>query len=81
MTAACHIDARMVHNALYSFNVDALDLLFIENAGNLVCPAEFYLGKDLRVMVYSNDDLLSMQLRLETAQSGRRIAINECEEV
>jgi hydrogenase nickel incorporation protein HypB len=49
----CHLDARMVHNALHSFNVDDLDLLFIENVGNLVCPAEFYLGEDLRVMVYS----------------------------
>ena len=49
----CHLDARMIHNALHSFNVDGLDLLFIENVGNLVCPAEFYLGEDLRVMVYS----------------------------
>ena len=49
----CHLDARMIHNTLHSFNVDGLDLLFIENVGNLVCPAEFYLGEDLRVMVYS----------------------------
>ncbi|HEX5081147.1 MAG TPA: hydrogenase nickel incorporation protein HypB, partial [Blastocatellia bacterium] len=49
----CHLDARMIHNTLHSFNVDSLDLLFIENVGNLVCPAEFYLGEDLRVMVYS----------------------------
>lgn len=51
--AVCHLDARMVHSALRSFAVDDLDLLFIENVGNLVCPAEFYLGEDLRVMVYS----------------------------
>jgi hydrogenase nickel incorporation protein HypB len=51
--AICHLDARMIRNALHSFNVDALNLLFIENVGNLVCPAEFYLGEDLRVMVYS----------------------------
>jgi hydrogenase nickel incorporation protein HypB len=51
--AVCHLDARMIHSALHSFNVDGLDLLFIENVGNLVCPAEFYLGEDLRVMVYS----------------------------
>ncbi len=49
----CHLDAKMVHSALYSFKIDDLDLLFIENVGNLVCPAEFYLGEDLRVMVYS----------------------------
>jgi hydrogenase nickel incorporation protein HypB len=51
--AVCHLDARMIHNALCGFNVDSLDLLFVENVGNLVCPAEFYLGEDLRVMVYS----------------------------
>ncbi len=49
----CHLDARMIHSALRSYDVDGLDLLFIENVGNLVCPAEFYLGEDLRVMVYS----------------------------
>src|SRR5262249_18319608 len=48
-----HLDAKMVHSALHSFKIDDLDLLFIENVGNLVCPAEFYLGEDLRVMVYS----------------------------
>ncbi len=51
--AVCHLDARMIHNALHSFDVEGFDLLFIENVGNLVCPAEFYLGEDLRVMVYS----------------------------
>ncbi len=49
----CHLDARMVHNALHSFPVDGLDVLFIENVGNLVCPVEFDLGEDMRVMVYS----------------------------
>jgi hydrogenase nickel incorporation protein HypB len=49
----CHLDAKMIHSALHSFKIDDLDLLFIENVGNLVCPAEFYLGEDLRVMVYS----------------------------
>jgi len=49
----CHLDARMVHNALHNFEIDSLDMLFIENVGNLVCPAEFYLGEHLKVMVYS----------------------------
>lgn len=49
----CHLDARMVHNALHSFDIKGLDLLFIENVGNLVCPAEFNLGEHLKVMVYS----------------------------
>ena len=49
----CHLDARMIHNAFHGFKLDGLDLLFIENVGNLVCPAEFHLGEDLRVMVFS----------------------------
>lgn len=49
----CHLDARMIHNSLKSFDIDGLDLLIVENVGNLVCPAEFNLGEDLRVMVYS----------------------------
>ena len=49
----CHLDARMVHKALHKFDVTDLDVLFIENVGNLVCPAEFELGEDLKVMVYS----------------------------
>jgi hydrogenase nickel incorporation protein HypB len=52
----CHLDARMVHNAFHGFNLEGLDLLFIENVGNLVCPAEFDLGEDLRVMVYSTTE-------------------------
>ena len=51
--SVCHLDARMVHNAFHGFDVTAFDLLFIENVGNLVCPAEFNLGEDLKVMVYS----------------------------
>ncbi len=49
----CHLDARMVHNALHNFNLEGNDLLFIENVGNLVCPADFELGEDLKVMVFS----------------------------
>jgi hydrogenase nickel incorporation protein HypB len=49
----CHLDARMVHNAIHDFDITNLDILFIENVGNLVCPAEFALGEDLKVMVFS----------------------------
>jgi hydrogenase nickel incorporation protein HypB len=51
--SVCHLDARMVHNAIHKFAIDDLNLLFIENVGNLVCPAEFELGEDLKIMVYS----------------------------
>jgi hydrogenase nickel incorporation protein HypB len=51
--SVCHLDARMVSKAIAAFPPERVDLLFIENVGNLVCPAEFNLGEDLRVMVYS----------------------------
>jgi hydrogenase nickel incorporation protein HypB len=49
----CHLDANMVRSALPSLPLDRLDLLVIENVGNLVCPAEFRVGEDHRVMVAS----------------------------
>ncbi len=49
----CHLDARMVGKALVELPIEQLDLLFIENVGNLVCPAEFDLGESLRVMIFS----------------------------
>jgi len=45
----CHIEAQMVYQALDHINLDNVDLLFIENVGNLVCPAAFDLGEDYRV--------------------------------
>ena len=49
----CHLDANMVRSALPSLPLEWLDLLVIENVGNLVCPAEFRVGEDVRVMVSS----------------------------
>jgi hydrogenase nickel incorporation protein HypB len=49
----CHLDANMVRSAIPSLQLDELDLLVIENVGNLVCPAEFRVGEDHRVMVSS----------------------------
>ena len=49
----CHLDANMVRAALPELPLDRLDLLVIENVGNLVCPAEFRVGEDARVMVSS----------------------------
>lgn len=53
---ACHLDARMVYKALGSLNLSELDLVIIENVGNLVCPAEFDLGEDLRIVVLSTTE-------------------------
>jgi hydrogenase nickel incorporation protein HypB len=47
----CHLDANMVRSALPELPLDEIDLLVIENVGNLVCPAEFRVGEDVRVMV------------------------------
>ncbi len=49
----CHLDANMVRSAIPSLPLDKIDLLVIENVGNLVCPAEFRVGEDVRVMVSS----------------------------
>ena len=49
----CHLDANMVRSALPSLPLGDIDLLVIENVGNLVCPAEFRVGEDARVMVCS----------------------------
>jgi hydrogenase nickel incorporation protein HypB len=49
----CHLDANMVRSALPSLPLEEIDLLVIENVGNLVCPAEFRVGEDTRVMVCS----------------------------
>jgi len=50
---ACHLDAAMVHSALHKFNLESLDIMLIENVGNLVCPAEFELGEDVKAMLLS----------------------------
>ena len=49
----CHLDANLVKKALGQLDLKALDLLFIENVGNLICPADFALGSDKRVVVIS----------------------------
>ena len=49
----CHLDANMVRSALADLPLADIDLLVVENVGNLVCPAEFRIGEDARVMVSS----------------------------
>ncbi len=51
--AECRLDADMITKALADWNQDRFDLLFIENVGNLICPAEYDLGEDLRVVLLS----------------------------
>jgi hydrogenase nickel incorporation protein HypB len=49
----CHLEAEMIASALDGWHLDELDFLFVENVGNLVCPATFDLGEDLRVVLFS----------------------------
>ncbi|MHC1586377.1 MAG: hydrogenase nickel incorporation protein HypB [Candidatus Hecatellaceae archaeon] len=49
----CHLDANLVARALQKFKLESLDLLFIENVGNIICPADFPLGAHRRVAVVS----------------------------
>ena len=51
--SACHLDAHMVHDALHGLDLAGLDVLFIENVGNLVCPASFDLGQHRNVTLLS----------------------------
>jgi len=51
--SACHLDAHMVHQCLHQLDLDQLDVVFIENVGNLVCPASFDLGQHLNVTLLS----------------------------
>ena len=50
---ACHLDGNMIRGTFHGFDFDALDLLVVENVGNLVCPAEFKVGEDFKVMILS----------------------------
>lgn len=53
---ACHLDAHMVHDALHHMQLEGLDILFIENVGNLVCPASFDLGQHRNVTLLSTPE-------------------------
>jgi hydrogenase nickel incorporation protein HypB len=66
---ACHLDGEMIKGALSSLELDNIDLLVIENVGNLVCPAEFEIGEDIKIAVLSttegNDKPLKYPLMFE----------------
>lgn len=52
-SGACHLTAQMVSDTIKEFDIDNLDLLFLENVGNLVCPAEFDTGSNINMMLLS----------------------------
>lgn len=53
---ACHLDAHLVHDAVHQLDLDQLDIVFIENVGNLVCPASFDLGQHLNITLLSTTE-------------------------
>jgi hydrogenase nickel incorporation protein HypB len=79
----CHLDAHMVGHAIEKINLDNIDLLFIENVGNLVCPADFVLGEHMRIVVVSvteGDDTIAkhpMIFRISDAVVVNKIDIAE----
>jgi hydrogenase nickel incorporation protein HypB len=54
--SACHLDAHMIHRALHQLDLTTLDIVFIENVGNLVCPASFDLGQHRNVTLLSSPE-------------------------
>lgn len=57
----CHLDAHLIEHAMEELDLDGLDVVFVENVGNLVCPGDFPLGTDMRVVVVSvteGDDMI-----------------------
>ena len=63
----CHLDSNLITKAFEKVNLEDYDVLFIENVGNLVCPADFPLGTDYRVAVISTtegDDMVSPRKRM-----------------
>lgn len=54
--SACHLDAHMVHDGLHQLDLSNVDILFIENVGNLVCPASFDLGHHLNITLLSSTE-------------------------
>lgn len=71
----CHLDAEMVSKAAAQLDLDKLDVLVIENVGNLVCPADFDLGEDLRVVLLSTTEGEDKPLKYPPLFHSAQVAI------
>jgi hydrogenase nickel incorporation protein HypB len=77
---ACHLEAGVVAEAYGRLDASAIDLLFIENVGNLVCPAEFDLGQDARVLVISVTEGEDKPLKYPLAfHEANLVLVNKCD--
>jgi len=72
---ACHLDARQVEQALNAIDLAETDLLFIENVGNLVCPANWDLGEDAKVVLFSVTEGEDKPLKYPAMFRGARYAV------
>jgi hydrogenase nickel incorporation protein HypB len=73
--AECRLDADMIGRALDGWDVGRLDALFIENVGNLICPAEYDLGEDLRAVVFSVTEGEDKPLKYPLAYNTAGVAL------
>jgi len=71
----CHLEARMVENALGDWDLNELDCLFIENVGNLVCPSSYDLGEALRVVLMSTTEGEDKPLKYPTIFNTADVAV------
>lgn len=71
----CHLDASMVDRALDGWRLEDLDFLFIENVGNLVCPASYDLGEDLRLVLLSVTEGEDKPLKYPTIFNSADVAV------
>ena len=71
----CHLEAEMIERAIDDWNLADLDILFIENVGNLVCPAGFDLGEDLRLVLFSVTEGEDKPLKYPTIFNTADVAV------
>ncbi|WP_213804730.1 hydrogenase nickel incorporation protein HypB [Granulicella sp. dw_53] len=71
----CHLDASMIETAIQSWDLAELDLLFIENVGNLVCPSSYDLGEDLRFVLLSTTEGEDKPLKYPTIFNTADVAL------
>ena len=71
----CHLEAAMVENALNGWDIGALDFLFIENVGNLVCPSSYDLGENLRLVLLSVTEGEDKPLKYPTIFNSADVAV------
>ena len=69
----CHLDAKMIEDALAELDLDKLDMIIIENVGNLVCPAEFAIGEAMKVTVLSVTEGEDKPLKYPLILKNRRL--------